>query len=88
MGIGSFAAYPILKMETSTMNVHYPYLSRHLMLLVFILLVLIIYYLIHIGNRFVESNRRIKISRKKDYLFFLLYYLFIYLFNYQKNLLY
>ncbi len=79
MGIGSFAAYPILKMETSTMNVHYPYLSRHLMLLVFILLVLIIYYLIHIGNRFVESNRRIKISRKKG-LPILLIVLFIYIF--------
>lgn len=47
------------------MNVRYPFLTRNFMILVFILLILIIYYLIHIGNRFVDSNRRIRITRKK-----------------------
>lgn len=47
------------------MNVRYPFLTRNFMILVFILLILIIYYLIHIGNRFVDSNRKIRITRKK-----------------------
>ncbi len=62
------------------MNVHYPFFTRNFMILIFILLILIIYYLIHIGNRFVDSNRRIRISRKRGLpiiAFILLIYMFI-----------
>lgn len=47
------------------MGIQSSFLIKNLMVLVFILLILIIYYLIHIGNRFVDSNRRIRITRKK-----------------------
>lgn len=40
-------------------------LIRNLILLVSILLILAIYYLIHIGNRYVEDDKRIKINTKK-----------------------
>lgn len=61
------------------MNIQSPFLIRNLMILVFILLILIIYYLIHIGNRFVDSNKRIRITRKKG-LPILALILFLYIF--------
>lgn len=54
-------------------------LNRGLILLVFIILFLLIYYLIHIGNRFVDEDKRIKISRKRTFQFLavvLLVYIF------------
>lgn len=54
-------------------------LNRGLIFLVFIILFLLIYYLIHIGNRFVDEDKRIKISRKRTFQFLavvLLVYIF------------
>jgi len=53
-------------METSTMGIQSSLLIRNLIILVFILLILVIYYLIHIGNRFVDITRRIRITRKRE----------------------
>ena len=46
------------------MNVHSSVLIRNLILLISALLILVIYYLIYIGNRFVEDNKRIKSIKK------------------------
>lgn len=47
------------------MNIQISFFNRGLILLVFIILILLIYYLIHIGNRFIDEDKRIKISRKR-----------------------
>ncbi|NLW40640.1 MAG: AI-2E family transporter [Tissierellia bacterium] len=47
------------------MNINSSVLMRNLIVIVSVLLVLAIYYLIHIGNRFVEKGKEIKINRKK-----------------------
>lgn len=47
------------------MNIHSSILIRNLIILISTLLVLVIYYLIHIGNRYVDDNKRIPINKKK-----------------------
>ncbi len=66
-------------MGDKDMNMQLLILNRGLILLVFIILFLLIYYLIHIGNRFVDEDKRIKISRKRTFQFLavvLLVYIF------------
>jgi len=45
-------------------------LNRGLILLTFIIFILFIYYLVHIGNRFVDEDKRIKVDRKRTLQFF------------------
>ncbi|HSH35685.1 AI-2E family transporter [Schnuerera sp.] len=47
------------------MNVHSSVLIRNLIIIISTLLILGIYYLIHIGNNYVDSNKQIKINKKK-----------------------
>ena len=66
-------------MGDKDMNMQLLILNRGLIFLVFIILFLLIYYLIHIGNRFVDEDKRIKISRKRTFQFLavvLLVYIF------------
>lgn len=42
-----------------------PVLIRNLLILISILLVFAIYYLIHIGNKYVDDNKKIRINKKK-----------------------
>ncbi len=47
------------------MNIQQSTLIRNLIILISVLIVLVIYYLIGIGNRYVDDNKKIKINRKK-----------------------
>lgn len=61
------------------MNIQLSIINKGFIALIFLLLVLIIYYLIHIGNRFVERDKQIKICNKRS-LKILLIIFFIYVF--------
>lgn len=66
MGIGSYLLpIRLIKMETSIMNIQSSVLIRNLIILISIFLVFAIYYLIHIGNRYVDGNKRIQVNKKK-----------------------
>ncbi|WP_035143036.1 AI-2E family transporter [Schnuerera ultunensis] len=47
------------------MNVQSSILMRNLIIIISTLLILAIYYLIHIGNRYVEEDKRIRINKKR-----------------------
>ena len=47
------------------MNIQSPVLIKSLVILISLLIVVIIYYLIHIGNRYVDDNKRIQINKKR-----------------------
>ncbi|WP_223375814.1 AI-2E family transporter [Schnuerera sp. xch1] len=47
------------------MNLESSVLIRNLIILISILLILIIYYLIHIGNKYVENSKQIHITKKR-----------------------
>lgn len=55
----------LIEMETSIMNVQSSILMRNLIIIISTLLILAIYYLIHIGNRYVEEDKRIRINKKR-----------------------
>ncbi|NLJ98492.1 MAG: AI-2E family transporter [Tissierellia bacterium] len=69
----------LFKMETSIMITQSPVLIRNLIFLTSILMVFIIYYLIHIGNRYVEDSKKIRI-RDKRFLPILIMLISIYIF--------
>lgn len=49
------------------MDIYSPVLIKNLIFLISILIILIIYYLIHIGNRYVDQEKRIYFNRKKAF---------------------
>ncbi|WP_236914983.1 AI-2E family transporter [Clostridium sp. Cult2] len=71
------------------MNVHSSVLIRNLILIISTLLILAIYYLIHIGNKYVEINKQIKINKKKilPILFILIFIYFFYLLSKEYGIL-
>ena len=66
MGIGSWLLpIRLIEMETSTMSEYSPVLVRNLIIILSILLTLVIYYLIHIGNKHVDASKQININKKR-----------------------
>ncbi len=63
------------------MSIQSSVLIRNLIVLVSVFLVLAIYYLVHIGNNYIDGSKRIRISKKKSstYINWINIYLYFYL---------
>lgn len=69
----------IIKMNWEIVDVKSPVLVKNLINVVLIFIILLIYYLVNIGNRYVEEDKKIEINKKKT-LPVILGIIFVYLF--------